>query len=371
MEDKMGKTISTVTSHATRRSVLKGALTVTLTAPFVNRIVKPARAEGNGIVNIACYGGSYGEAMREVWFDPFEKETGIKVNQGPGASLALAKLQAMNPAGAEWDIIDLSSNNYTNAVDEGLLATVKDQVDLSKILPEYVGAYSWGYVTFVYVVGYNSQTIAAADAPQVWADIWDKKRYPGKRALNNVDTEAQSIQVALLADGVPPSKVFPFDLDRAFASLDKLGHDNIVWSMSLQDPVQQIGSGQTPTGGIYTGRAIMGNRQGAKIGMSRKQGLIGSNYLSVMKNSKNKKEAFELLNFIATRGDLAAKFTAWTSYGITNMDVEKLLPKEADDIRPYLPTDPELSLTAVVEDPEYTATHMKEIVTRFQEWQLS
>ncbi|NTJ11805.1 extracellular solute-binding protein [Rhizobium lusitanum] len=371
MDDKRTRADGSYALGTTRRSILKGGLAVALAAPFVNQIVKPARAEGSGIVNISNFGGSYGDAMREIWFDPFEKETGIKVNAGPGASLALAKLQALNPAGAEWDIIDLSDGAYFTAIEQDLLAPIKGNVDLSKILPEYVGTHSWAYVAFVYVVGYNSQKIAASDAPQTWSDIWDKKRYSGKRALNNVDTEAQSIDVALMADGVPSSKVFPLNLDRAFASLDKLGRENIIWGMSLQDPVQQIGSGEAPTGGIYTGRAIMGNRQGAKIGMSLKQGIVGSDYLGVMKNSKNKKEAFELLNFIATRGDLAAKFTARTSYGIPHVDVEKLLPKEAADIRAFLPTAPELRETAMFNDAKYMAAHMDEIVKRFQEWQLS
>src|SRR6516162_8907696 len=92
---------------ASRRSVIKTIAVVGLASPFVNRLVRPARAAGTGVVNYAGYGGNYGKALKEVYFDPFEKETGIRVNSGVGAGLPLAKLQVMNPNGAEWDIVDL------------------------------------------------------------------------------------------------------------------------------------------------------------------------------------------------------------------------------------------------------------------------
>lgn len=341
-----------------------------VSAPFINQIVRPARAAGTGVVNFAGFGGSYGDALREVWFEPFEKETGIKVNMGVGASLALAKLQTVNPNGAEWDIIDLPNPAFITAAKENMLLPVDGKIDFSKILPKYVGPYGWSYTTFVYVVGRNKSLISNAEAPQTWADMWDTKRYSGKRALNNVNTSAVSLEAALMAAGVKPTDMYPLDLDRAFASLDRLERDNIVWGMSLQDPVQQIGSGQTPIGGIYTGRAIMANRQGAGIAYSLKQGIIGGDSLGVIRTSKNKNEAFALLNFIATRGDLSAKFVERTSYGIPHIDVEKLLPKDARDISAALPTNPVLQETALFNNAEYYAQHMPEVLRRFQEWQL-
>ena len=36
-------------------------------------------AHGKGEVIIATFGGSFGDAQRAAYFEPFEKETGIKV----------------------------------------------------------------------------------------------------------------------------------------------------------------------------------------------------------------------------------------------------------------------------------------------------
>ncbi len=68
-----------------RRDILKGAA-MGLALPFATRLATPARAAGRTL-NIASYGGSYGDALKKAWLDPFEKETGIKVNLGVNASL--------------------------------------------------------------------------------------------------------------------------------------------------------------------------------------------------------------------------------------------------------------------------------------------
>ncbi|EJJ26714.1 extracellular solute-binding protein [Rhizobium sp. CF142] len=360
-----------LTSALTRRSFAKTLAAGVLATPFVNRYVSSAQAQaqGTGVVNFANYGGSYGDAMREIWFDPFEKETGIKVNSGVGASLALAKLQLQNPSGAEWDIVDLTNAGYINAVKQGILLPLdKNLVDTSQLIPEYVGTHGFCYVTFVLAMGWNKATVK--ESPSSWAELWDKSKYKGKRSLGVVNTAGDAIEVALLADGVATSAMYPIDVDRAFASLDKLGRDNIVWNQTLQEPVQRIGSNETPVGAIYTGRAIMANRGGANIGFSVKQGIVGGDSLGVISNSKNKKEAFTLLNFMATRGDLAAKFAAKTSYGMPHMQIESLLPKDADDVRVALPTNPDLLKSGLIVNDTWWADNLAAIVNRYQEWQL-
>lgn len=355
-----------------RRLLLQGAGASALAAPFINLLVTPARAQGSGVLNIASYGGSYGDSLKAAWLDPFEKETGIKVNLGVNASLAMAKLQTMNPAGAEWDIVDLTTAEYNIAVRENMLSPLEgNNVDTTQLLPEYVQSHGFGYATFVWVLGWNNKLIPASDAPTSWTEFWDMKRYRSKRTLQTVKTNGHSIEAALLADGVPMDKMYPVDVDRAFASLDKLGKDNIIWAMTNQEPVQRISTGETPLGGIFTGRAIMANRAGADIGFSLNQANIGGDVMSVIKTAKNKKEAFALLNYIATKGDRAADFTARTSYAVPHKDVERLLPKDAADIRATLPTNPELQKSAFFSDETWWANNLPDVANRFQEWQLS
>ncbi|RVD48303.1 ABC transporter substrate-binding protein, partial [Mesorhizobium sp. M2D.F.Ca.ET.140.01.1.1] len=52
---------------------------------------------------------------------------------------------------------------------------------------------------------------------------WDVSKYPGVRTLSSgVYGEAGPWEEALLADGVPADALYPLDIDRAFASLDKI-----------------------------------------------------------------------------------------------------------------------------------------------------
>ena len=359
-----------VVQTALRRRGLLVAGATGLALPFVNRLVSPARGQTRTL-NFASYGGSYGDALRKAWLDPFEKDTGIKVNLGVNASLALAKLQVMNPGGADWDIVDMTGAEYEIAVKQDMVLPLdRKQVDVSKIFPEYVSSHGFGYALYVWVMGWDRRKISDANAPKSWAEFWDMGKYPGKRTLHQVRSSWNTLEAALMADGVPVDKVNPPDVERALKSLDKLGKRNIVWSTTNQEPVQNLLSGETPLAGLFTGRAIIANRGGAQIGYSLDQASVGGDLLSVIRNSRHPTEAFALLNYIATRGDRAAEFTAITSYGVPQTEVADLLPKDAADIRDSLPTSPALKGKIVLEDDVWGATNLEKAVARFREWQL-
>src|SRR5262245_31653304 len=83
-----------------RRSLLKasGAVGATLAAPAL------ARAANERVV-FANWGGSWEQAMRRAWADPFTKETGIQIVSTGGNTLG--RLQAMVDANkTEWDLVE-------------------------------------------------------------------------------------------------------------------------------------------------------------------------------------------------------------------------------------------------------------------------
>ncbi len=365
----MNMHLKTHIKSLSRRTFMQGAVATGLAAPMIARLSGPALASGRQL-NIALYGGAFSDAFRACWADPFEKETGIKVNTGTGASTALAKAQTLNPAGAEWDIVDLTKSGYITAMAQDLLLPIDTQmVDTSKLMPEYVKSHGYCYATYVWVRGWNSDLVK--EGPQSWAEFWDTDRYKGKRILEAVNNSGVSLEAAIMSSGVKPKDLYPLDLDVAFSQLEKLGRDDIIWGASLQEPVQRIGSGETPLGGIYTGRAIMANRNGAKIGFSTREGIIDGDMLPIMKNARNVEEAQMLLNFIATRGDLAAQFTAMTSYGVPYDGIEKLLPADTDPaVLASLPSDPGLRETGLVSNDAYWADNMEAASMRFKTWQL-
>ena len=93
-----------------------GALAATL--PLSVRRV--ARAQGKTL-NVAAYGGVINDYLTKDFAEPFAQKTGIKVNFGSGASLALAKLQSMSGSASQWDIIELTGGEYVEAVKQNLI----------------------------------------------------------------------------------------------------------------------------------------------------------------------------------------------------------------------------------------------------------
>ena len=82
---------------------------------------------------VASYGGSYQDAQRKAYFEPFEKETGIKVVEATGATGAKVKAMVLggNP---EWDVFATDSANFLALAQAGLL----EKIDYNAMNPEIV-----------------------------------------------------------------------------------------------------------------------------------------------------------------------------------------------------------------------------------------
>lgn len=344
-----------------------------LAMPFVSRI----GSAKTGVVNIASYGGAINDGFRKAWFDDFEKETGIKVNLGSNAGLALAKLQAMNPNGAEWDIVDLTASEFAIALREDMILPLDTGiVDTSKVVPGYFNDYGVSYGVFLTCTAWDERVVSEAQAPENWSHVWDMNRIPGRRSLNIVKNSGNSIEFALLADGVAMDKLYPCDLDRAFESLSRLGRENISWATTNQEPIQRFISGEVTVGASYIGRVIIARRAGARIGYTTNQGQSSIDFLGVMKNAKNSSEAFELINYIASDGRRAAEFTALTAYPTPNVATsehlsEFLAPDEVEEFMSILPSNPDLQATTYPINVDFWSENLEATATRFIEWQFS
>ncbi len=75
-----------------------------------------------------------------------------------------------------------------------------------------------------------------------WTDFFNVEKFPGRRAMrkNPID----SLEQALLADGVPLDKLYPLDVDRAFKVLDKIKPHIAVWWTGGAQSTQLLQSGE-------------------------------------------------------------------------------------------------------------------------------
>ncbi|MFZ0694857.1 MAG: spermidine/putrescine ABC transporter substrate-binding protein, partial [Alphaproteobacteria bacterium] len=192
-----------------RREFIRRSSIAVATLPLLSQgLVRDAFAEAKTLT-FACYGGSYNDNITKAFITGFEKKTGIHVNLGDNASLALAKLQAASHP-AQWDIVELTGPEYEVAVKQNLLVPYDyTKIDASHIPAEYKRPAGIKYALFLFVMAWDQRKIPDAQAPKTWAEFWDTKKYPGKRSMQaNVD-DGSVLEAALLADGVSIDKLYP------------------------------------------------------------------------------------------------------------------------------------------------------------------
>ena len=102
----------------TRRQFLKAsaAATTLIAAP---NVISSSRAAGKELVFVG-FGGTYQEGQTKAYFEPFERDTGIKIVQTSGVELAKLRAQVQSK-NVEWDLVTLPDRQRYAAAQDGLL----------------------------------------------------------------------------------------------------------------------------------------------------------------------------------------------------------------------------------------------------------
>lgn len=321
-----------------------------------------------GEVRFASYGGSYNENIQKAYLTPFSEKTGVDVTLGENAALALLKAQ-VESGSVQWDIVELTGSEYEIAAQGDLLEPLDPAIVKADSLPSYARAeYGIKYALFLFVMAWDQREIPDGDAPEAWADFWDVDRFKTKRAIHENLADGSTLEAALMADGVPITDLYPLDVERALASLDKLGGDTMTFYSANEQPIQLLSSGELSLAMSFNGRVVPAQNDGAEIGFTPNQGVVTGDFIGVTKESPNKDAAMELINFIATDTDAAAQYMELTTYANPNPAALKQLPAE---LASTLPTSPELEGKVVQRDDSWWNENLEQTQTRFKEWQLS
>ena len=337
--------------------LLSKRVTAVLSASLLTLACQAAQAADN--VNFVSWGGSTQDAQKDSWATPFSKATGIKVVQdGP---TDYGKLKAMVESGnVQWDVVDVEADFALRAASEGLLEPLDfKQIQRDKIDPRFASDHGVGSFFFSFVLGYNEGKLGA-NKPVDWSALFDTKAYPGKRALYKWPSPGV-LELALLADGVAPDKLYPLDLDRAFKKLDTIKKDIVWWGGGAQSQ-QLLASGEATLGQFWNGRVYALQQDGAPVGVSWKQNLVMADFLVVPKGAKNKDAAMKFIaNASSAKGQ--ADFANATAYAPVNVDSVPMLDEQ---LAPNLPT--AHAADQVTLDFAYWAKNGPAIAARWNEW---
>jgi len=345
-----GKGFSTLLAP-NRRTFLKGsgaALTTTLAMPYITR------AQEN-VLYINTWGGPWEEAAKAHLFDPFTAETGIQIRTV--SPVSFAKLAQQVQTGTyEFDITTLGGGELIRADQAGIIEDIAEAPYEGGLFHNGVASHA-----FATVIAYRTDKFPNG-GPQNWAEFWDVERFPGSRCLQRYP--ARVLPLALLADGVAVEDLYPLDIDRAFASLDKIKDHILVWWTAGAQSTQILRDGEVDLIGIWHGRYFEALDAGAPVGMTWNQGQIDRAYWVVAKDTPNAENAKKFIEF-ATSAKPLAGFVTQADYGPLNPAANEFI--SAEDAK-RMPTSPENYPLTFEQDIENFGADIEEVAQRFEEW---
>ncbi|MET4736687.1 putative spermidine/putrescine transport system substrate-binding protein [Bradyrhizobium japonicum] len=347
----------------TRRGLLAaaGGLTAGLMMPAIIRSASAATT-----LTVADPGGPYSPGFRKAFYDPFEKATGIKINNVARESEPTAQFKAMVETKSYiWDVCTLTLSARDLLAKQALLEPIGfDAKDAPGLMPEAITPLWMGTDVYSTIFAYNTKKFGA-NAPAGWADFWNVEKFPGRRALrkNPIDT----LEQALLADGEALDKLYPLDVDRAYRSLERIKPHVAVWWTGGAQSTQLIQSGEADLVAMWNARAQSAVDGGASVKIVWNQGLYSIEGWGIPKGCPRADAARQFVKFCAD-GARQALFTENLSYGPTNL---KAYDRISAKVAASLPTAPDNLKLMTIAREDWWSANRDAMNERFSAWILS
>ena len=330
------------------------------------------------------WGGAYTASQQKAYHEPYMKmNSDINIVNDDSAGNAVAKLRAMMEANnVTWDLVDMVAADAILSCDEGLveeidhdkvLAPAPDGTPASKdfgdlivspcFIPQIVYSTTFGYRT----------DLVGSTPPTTIADVFDLKKYPGKRSLEK--KAINNLEWALLADGVPADKVYELlatdkGVERAFAKLDTIKDQVIWWEKGAQTP-QLLADGEVVMGSTYNGRLFsVIEEEKQPIAMLWDWQVFDLDGWVVPQGSPNKEIVMDYLKF-ATDTQRLADQAKFISYGPARKSSAPLVGKHATlgiDMAPHMPTSPTNAKHTLLYNYNFWADNVDDLNEKFASW---
>jgi putative spermidine/putrescine transport system substrate-binding protein len=325
-------------------------------------------AAGDQLV-VCSWGGAYTEAQKAAYYDTFEKETGIKVIAvGPPTT---AKIKAMVETGnAEWDIADIDAGMALIAMKYGCL----EKIDYSgfsdklkaELMPGTMNEYMCATMHYGMILAYRTDVFTPDKAPKNWSDFWNVKDFPGPRCWMSGKSTGANLELALAADGVPVDKLYPIDIDRAFKVLDRIRPHVVKWWETGSVPPQLLTDKEVVMTSAYHGRITKIIEEGAPVAIEWNQGLLDTEYWTIIKGTKNYKNALRFIEF-ASRAENQAKLVEGYPAGPVNKRAFDFIPEKRKKL---IPTSPENYKKMIVRNNNWWADNREKVNEKWTTWAI-
>ena len=324
---------------------------------------------------VVSWGGTYTRSQMLAYVKPYRQHSGEWVameTYNGGLDEIREQVETENVV---WDVVDFEQSDLIQGCREGLL----EEFDHSRLPPgddgmsageDFIpGAFTdcgVGQMVWATVVAYDNAAVGGSPPAQL-ADFFDVKKYPGKRGLRR--DRRVILEWALMADGVPPDKVYATleteeGQRRAFSVLDGI-KTSVVWWESGAEPVALLESGAVVMTSVWNGRMYRPIAEEGKPFTILWDGQVWDiDSWGIPKGSPNLAKALDFISFSTGSGPLAEQ-TKFISYGPARKSAMALV---ADATKAHLPTSENNMANALQTDAEWWASHHAELAARFEQW---
>ncbi len=303
-------------------------------------------------LTVVNFGGANGDAQKVAFNQPFEAQTGNKIT-AVEYNGEQAKVKAMVEAKhVNWDVVEVESGDLGRGCDEGLY----EKLDWSKIgkkselIPEAPQTCGVGFFVWSTALAYNADKLKSA--PTGWADFWDVKKFPGKRAMRK--GARYNLEFALMSDGVEPKDVY-----KVLAT--KAGQDRAFKKL---DPPQFLVAGDVVMSTAYNGRIDAAQKEGKNLKVVWNGSIYDLDFWAMPKGTSNKALAEKYIAYSLSQKP-QQDYAKNIAYGPVNISAIKTLdPKTLAN----LPNSPANGKNAVLQDMAFWTDHGDELEQRFASW---
>ena len=272
-------------------------------------------------VVIAEFGGAYSQSIGNAFATPFSKQSAYNaqlVDMGDFSSV-VQKIEAMVKGHhTQWDMIELLATWENELQVNGVLQKLPAHLraTLKKVLnPGTVTTWGVGIASYTELITCNRDTVGRC--PQTAKQFFDTTNFPGRRSLEK-DDWLDNCALALEADGVPQTKLFPMDIARCLRKMAQLKNKIAVF-WTTADQLQQLFRNKEidmavgPDGRMWN--LVNG---GLNLSLSYKGQLYQTDYFSLLKGAKNTRGALAFIKWYATHPRAQALFATQQVYGVPN-----------------------------------------------------
>ena len=314
---------------------------------------EPAAPPPKPTLSVDIGSGAFAQAYRNIVLAPFESQTGTRIITPAHDAVGGADILMLDAAELDRGCRDgkLAELDLAKLTADSTQQQARDDFLDGAFKPCGIGQMAWSTL-FVF-----DTTKLAKRSPKTIADVFDIKRFPGKRAL---PANGRGLfEMLLAADGVAASDIYrkldtEEGLQRATTRLSSIAAQ-VVWYEKISDAIALLRSGEASIALTSSGHAFVEQARSGPLGLVWDGQVLDVSYLAVRKSAVDQARARDLVAF-ATSPERLSAMARQIPYGPMRRSAVAAAARHAvtgQVLAPYLPTSPVNLESAIRFDPAW------------------